>query len=145
MFMGEFQHAIDDKGRIIIPAKFRELLGASFVATRGLDSCVFVYPMDEWKVMEQKLKSLPLMKSDARAFSRFFFSGAAECVWDKQGRVNLPANLRQYAKLEKDCVILGVSNRVEIWNKDLWEQYFGQSEDSFNEIAEKLVDFNFDL
>ncbi|WP_042197488.1 division/cell wall cluster transcriptional repressor MraZ [Paenibacillus camerounensis] len=145
MFMGEFQHSIDDKGRIIIPAKFRELLGTSFVATRGLDSCLFVYPMEEWGIMEQKLKSLSLMKSDARAFSRFFFSGATECVWDKQGRVNLPGNLRQYAKLDKDCVILGVSNRVEIWNKELWEQYFKQSEESFNEIAEKLVDFNFDL
>jgi MraZ protein len=145
MFMGEFQHTIDDKGRIIIPAKFRELLGSSFVATRGLDSCLFVYPMEEWGIMEQKLKSLSLMKSDARAFSRFFFSGATECVWDKQGRVNLPGNLRQYAKLDKDCVILGVSNRVEIWNKELWEQYFEQSEESFNEIAEKLVDFNFDL
>lgn len=145
MFMGEYQHSIDDKGRIIIPAKFRELLGTSFVATRGLDSCLFVYPMEEWGIMEQKLKSLSLMKSDARAFSRFFFSGATECVWDKQGRVNLPANLRQYAKLDKDCVILGVSNRVEIWNKELWEQYFEQSEESFNEIAEKLVDFNFDL
>ncbi|MNB75164.1 cell division protein MraZ [compost metagenome] len=145
MFMGEYQHSVDDKGRIIIPAKFRELLGASFVATRGLDSCLFVYPMEEWAIMEQKLKSLPLMKSDARAFSRFFFSGATECQWDKQGRVTLPANLREYAKLDKDCVILGVSNRVEIWNKELWEQYFGQSEASFNEIAEKLVDFNFEL
>ncbi|AHV98388.1 division/cell wall cluster transcriptional repressor MraZ [Paenibacillus sp. 7124] len=145
MFMGEYQHSIDDKGRIIIPAKFRELLGSSFVATRGLDSCLFVYPMDEWGIMEQKLKSLPLMKSDARAFSRFFFSGATECQWDKQGRVTLPSNLREYAKLDKECVILGVSNRVEIWNKELWEQYFGQSEESFNEIAEKLVDFNFDL
>ncbi|MNI52575.1 cell division protein MraZ [compost metagenome] len=145
MFMGEYQHSVDDKGRIIIPAKFRELLGTSFVATRGLDSCLFVYPMEEWAIMEQKLKSLPLMKSDARAFSRFFFSGATECQWDKQGRVTLPANLREYAKLDKDCVILGVSNRVEIWNKELWEQYFGQSEASFNEIAEKLVDFNFEL
>ncbi|WP_379131521.1 division/cell wall cluster transcriptional repressor MraZ [Paenibacillus sp. sgz500958] len=145
MFMGEYQHSIDDKGRIIIPAKIRDLLGNSFVATRGLDSCIFVYPMDEWGIMEQKLKSLSLMKSDARAFSRFFFSGATECAWDKQGRVNLPVNLRQYAKLDKDCVILGVSNRVEIWNKELWEQYFSQSEESFNEIAEKLVDFNFDL
>ncbi|AIQ64972.1 cell division protein MraZ [Paenibacillus stellifer] len=145
MFMGEYQHSVDDKGRIIIPAKFRELLGTSFVATRGLDSCLFVYPMEEWAIMEQKLKSLPLMKSDARAFSRFFFSGATECQWDKQGRVTLPANLREYAKLDKDCVILGVSNRVEIWNKELWEQYFGQSEASFNVIAEKLVDFNFEL
>ncbi|MGG6309919.1 division/cell wall cluster transcriptional repressor MraZ [Paenibacillus macerans] len=145
MFMGEFQHSIDDKGRIIIPAKFRDLLGSSFVVTRGLDQCLFVYPMQEWEVLEQKLKALPLMKSDARAFTRFFFSGATECEWDKQGRVNLPGNLRQYAKLEKDCVVLGVSNRVEIWSRNTWEQYFQQSEDTFNEIAEKLVDFNFDL
>lgn len=145
MFMGEFQHSIDDKGRIIIPAKFRDLLGASFVVTRGLDQCLFVYPMQEWEVLEQKLKALPLMKSDASAFTRFFFSGATECEWDKQGRVNLPGNLRQYAKLEKDCVVLGVSNRVEIWSRDTWEQYFQQSEDTFNDIAEKLVDFNFDL
>ena len=143
MFMGEFQHSIDDKGRMIIPAKFRELLGASFVVTRGLDQCLFVYPMEEWKVLENKLKSLPLMKADARAFTRFFFSGATECDLDKQGRVNLPMNLRDYAKLEKDCVVLGVSNRVEIWGKDNWDSYFTQSEGTFNEIAEKLVDFDF--
>ncbi|GIO30536.1 MULTISPECIES: division/cell wall cluster transcriptional repressor MraZ [Paenibacillus] len=145
MFMGEFQHSIDDKGRLIIPAKFRELLGSSFVITRGLDQCLFVYPMNEWSVLEQKLKSLPLMKSDARAFTRFFFSGATECEWDKQGRVNLPGNLRGYAGLDKECVIIGVSNRVEIWSKDTWEAYFQQSEGTFNEIAEKLVDFNFEL
>ncbi|MBP1999213.1 MraZ protein [Paenibacillus shirakamiensis] len=145
MFMGEFQHSIDDKGRMIIPAKFRELLGSSFVVTRGLDQCLFVYPEEEWGLLEQKLKTLPLMKSDARAFSRFFFSGATECEWDKQGRVNLPANLKKYAKLEKECVVLGVSNRVEIWSRELWEQYFQQSEDAFNEIAEKLVDLNFEF
>ncbi len=145
MFMGEYQHSIDEKGRIIIPARFRELLGSSFVITRGLDSCLFVYPMSEWGMMEHKLKSLSLMKSEARAFSRFFFSGATECQWDKQGRVNVPAVLRQYAKLDKDCAVLGVSNRVEIWNKELWERYCEESEGSFNEIAEKLVDFNFDL
>lgn len=144
MFMGEFQHSIDDKGRVIIPAKFRESLGPSFVVTRGLDQCLFVYPMEEWGVMEQKLKALPLMKSDARAFTRFF-SGATECELDKQGRVNLPGNLREYAKLDKDCVVLGVSNRVEIWSKGIWESYFNQSEEAFNDIAEKLVDFNFDL
>lgn len=143
MFMGEFQHSIDDKGRMIIPAKFRELLGTSFVITRGLDQCLFVYPMEEWKILENKLKSLPLMKADARAFTRFFFSGATECDWDKQGRANLPANLREYAKLEKDCVVLGVSNRVEIWSKDIWNSYFAESEGTFNEIAEKLVDFDF--
>lgn len=145
MFMGEFQHSIDEKGRIIIPAKFRELLGTSFVVTRGLDHCLFVYPMEEWSLLEQKLKSLPLMKADARAFSRFFFSGATEVEWDKQGRVNLPSNLRQYAKLEKECVIIGVSNRVEIWSKETWSEYYDTSEQSFNEIAEKLVDFDFDL
>ncbi|GIO55578.1 MULTISPECIES: division/cell wall cluster transcriptional repressor MraZ [Paenibacillus] len=145
MFMGEYQHSLDDKGRVTIPAKFRELLGSSFVVTRGLDQCLFVYPMNEWQILEQKLKSLSLMKSDARAFTRFFFSGATECEWDKQGRVNLPGNLRQYAKLEKECVVLGVSNRVEIWSKDTWEEYFQQSEETFNDIAEKLVDLNFDL
>jgi MraZ protein len=145
MFMGEYQHSIDEKGRIIIPAKFREALGSSFVITRGLDSCLFVYPASEWSIMEQKLKTLSLMKSDARAFTRFFFSGATECDLDKQGRVNIPNNLCEHAKLNKDCVVLGVSNRVEIWSKEIWESYFQQSEASFNEIAEKLVDFNFDL
>lgn len=145
MFMGEFQHSIDDKGRIIIPAKFREHLGPSFVITRGLDQCLFVYPMEEWVIMEQKLKALPLMKSDARAFTRFFFSGATECELDKQGRVNLPPMLREYAKMDKECVVLGVSNRVEIWSKGIWEQYYSQSEETFNDIAEKLVDFNFEF
>lgn len=145
MFMGEYQHSIDDKGRIIIPVKFRDLLGTSFVITRGLDQCLFAYPREEWAIMEQKLKSLSLMKSDARAFTRFFFSGATECEWDKQGRVNLPGNLREYAKLEKDCIVLGVSNRMEIWSKTMWNEYFQQSEQTFNDIAEKLVDLNFDL
>jgi MraZ protein len=143
MFMGEYQHSIDEKGRLIIPAKFREELGSSFVLTRGLDNCLFVYPAGEWSALEQKLKALPLMKSDARAFTRFFFSGATECELDKQGRVNIPGNLLEYAGLDKDCVVLGVSNRVEIWSKANWQGYFDQSEQSFNEIAEKLVDFNF--
>jgi MraZ protein len=145
MFMGEHQHSIDEKGRIIIPAKFREALGESFVVTRGLDQCLFIYPRSEWTVLEQKLKALSLMKSDARAFTRFFFSGATECELDKQGRANIPGNLVDHAKLEKDCVVIGVSNRVEIWSKQTWADYFQQSQQSFNEIAEKLVDFNFDL
>jgi MraZ protein len=145
MFMGEYQHSIDEKGRIIIPAKFRDALGSHFVVTRGLDQCLFVYPTEEWSVMEQKLKALPLMKSDARAFTRFFFSGATECELDKQGRVNIPNTLVEHAKLAKDCVVIGVSNRVEIWSKEMWAGYSEQSEQSFNEIAEKLVDFNFNL
>lgn len=145
MFMGEYQHNIDEKGRLIIPAKFRDGLGVSFVATRGLDQCLFVYPNQEWSLLEQKLKSLSLMKSDARLFNRFLFSGATECELDKQGRVNLPRNLIDHAKLDKDCVIIGVSSRVEIWSKEVWTDYSRQSEESFNEIAEKLVDFSFDL
>jgi MraZ protein len=142
MFMGEYQHNIDEKGRMIIPSKFREELGAEFILTRGLDQCVFGYPLSEWKVIEEKLKSLPFTKKDARAFTRFFFSGAAECQLDKQGRVNIASPLRDYAKLEKDCVVIGVSNRIEIWSKSIWEEYFSKSEDSFGEIAESLMDFD---
>lgn len=140
--MGEHQHTIDAKGRLIIPAKFRDELGERFIVTRGLDNCLFVYPQTEWKTIEQKLKTLPFTRSDARAFTRFFFSGAIECELDKQGRVNIPANLRQYSKLDKDCVVIGVSNRVEIWSQEVWEDYFTESEESFNEIAEKIVDFD---
>ncbi|WP_261133895.1 division/cell wall cluster transcriptional repressor MraZ [Bacillus sp. Marseille-Q3570] len=142
MFMGEHLHTIDDKGRMIIPSKFRDELGTTFVLTRGLDQCIFGYPLEEWKQLEEKLKALPFTKKDARAFTRFFFSGAAECQLDKQGRVNIASTLRQYAKLEKDCVIIGVSNRIEIWNKEIWEDYFNKSEDSFGEIAESLMDFD---
>ncbi|MBU9712413.1 division/cell wall cluster transcriptional repressor MraZ [Evansella tamaricis] len=141
MFMGEYHHTIDEKGRMIIPAKFREELGSTFVVTRGMDKCLFVYPEKEWRQLEQKLKSLPFTKKDARAFTRFFFSGATECELDKQGRVNIAQTLRSYAILEKECVVIGVSNRVEIWSKGIWEEYFAESEDSFAEIAEGIVDF----
>ena len=143
MFMGEYQHTIDIKGRLIVPSKFREHLGANFVLTRGLDNCLFGYPMDEWKILEEKLKALPVTKKDARAFTRFFFSGATEVELDKQGRINIPASLRQYAKVEKDCVVIGVSGRIEIWSKPLWDDYYDQSEESFNDIAENIIDFDF--
>ncbi len=142
MFMGEYHHSIDNKGRLIVPSKFREELGEMFIITRGLDQCLFGYPLSEWKILEEKLKGLPLTKKDARAFTRFFFSGATESELDKQGRVNLPAPLLQYAKLEKDCVILGVSNRIEIWSEKIWEDYFVQSEESFAEIAENMIGFD---
>ncbi len=142
MFMGEFQHNIDTKGRIIVPAKFREGLGERFVVTRGLDQCLFVYPMDAWEILEEKLKKLPLTKKDARAFTRFFFSGAVECEVDKQGRINIPQPLRNYAQLEKESVIIGVSDRIEIWSQAIWQDYFTQSEESFAEIAENLMDFD---
>ncbi|MDQ0161628.1 division/cell wall cluster transcriptional repressor MraZ [Aeribacillus alveayuensis] len=142
MFMGEFHHTVDAKGRIIIPAKFREGLGEVFILTRGLDQCLFGYPMNEWKSLEEKLKSLPLTKKDARAFTRFFFSGAVECELDKQGRVNITAPLLKYAKLEKECVVIGVSNRIELWSKDIWEKYVEEQEQSFEEIAENMIDFD---
>lgn len=142
MFMGEFQHNIDQKGRIIMPSKFREDLGDCFVVTRGLDKCLFAYPLTEWKALEEKLKKLPLTKKDARAFTRFFFSGAVECEIDKQGRINIPQPLRKYAKLEKECVVIGVSERIELWAKDEWENYFEDSEESFAEISENLLDFD---
>ncbi|MET3505142.1 division/cell wall cluster transcriptional repressor MraZ [Halalkalibacter oceani] len=142
MFMGEYRHNVDEKGRMIIPAKFRDGLGSSFVMTRGLDRCLFVYPPEEWRKLENQLKELPFTKKDARAFTRFFFSGAAECELDKQGRVNIASPLREFAQLEKECVIIGVSNRVEVWSKENWETYFAESEDSFSEIAENIVDFD---
>lgn len=143
MFMGEYQHSVDAKGRLIIPSKFRESLGSTFVITRGLDNCLFGYPMDEWRKLEEKLKNLPMTKKDARAFARFFFSGATEVEIDKQGRINIPSNLAGYAKLEKECVILGVSTKIEIWAKELWEEYFNEAEESFNDIAENLIGFDF--
>jgi MraZ protein len=142
MFMGEYHHNIDTKGRIIVPSKFRDGLGTTFILTRGLDKCLFGYPLDEWKTLEDKLKSLPLTKKDARSFTRFFFAGAIECEVDKQGRINISAPLLQYAGLEKECVVIGVSNRVEIWSKSGWEEVFSDSEESFADIAENLIGFD---
>ncbi len=142
MFMGEYHHSIDAKGRIIVPSKFRDDLGTTFILTRGLDKCLFGYPLEEWKILEDKLKALPLTKKDARAFIRFFFAGAIECEVDKQGRINISAPLVQYAGLEKECVVIGVSNRIEVWSKDGWEDVFSDSEESFAEIAENLIGFD---
>ena len=142
MFMGEYNHTIDNKGRIIVPAKFRKDLGENFVLTRGLDSCIFIYPHSEWKQLEQKLKALPLTKGDARAFSRFFLSGATECSLDNQGRIQIPENLRSHADLKKEVVVIGVSSRVEIWSKENWKDYQSEAEESFENIAEEIVDFD---
>jgi MraZ protein len=140
MFMGEYQHGLDAKGRLIIPAKFREELGDGAVITRGLDNCLFLFPREEWAILEGKLKTLPLTKHDARQFVRFLFSGATECEMDKQGRIILPPNLREFASIEKDAVVIGVSSRVEIWSKERWESYVNTAEESFEEIAENIVD-----
>lgn len=142
MFMGEYHHNVDTKGRLIVPAKFRDELGEMFILTRGLDQCLFGYPMSEWKIIEEKLRGLPMTKKDARAFTRFFFSGAIECEVDKQGRINIAGPLMDYAKLEKECVVLGVSNRIEIWSEVIWNEYFNESADSFAEIAENMIGFD---
>ncbi|AIS52716.1 protein MraZ [Thermoanaerobacter kivui] len=142
MLMGQYEHTIDAKGRVIIPAKFREELGDRFVLTKGLDNCLFVYSLEEWKNIEAKLKTLPLTKKDARAFTRFFLAGAVECEIDKQGRILIPANLRSHAKIEKDVIFIGVSTRVEIWSREVWEEYSNNMDVSFEEIAEHLDDLN---
>ncbi|NLI90788.1 MAG: division/cell wall cluster transcriptional repressor MraZ [Peptococcaceae bacterium] len=138
--MGEFLHTIDSKGRLIIPAKFREILGERFITTKGLDNCLFLYPQNEWQNFEEKLKKLPVSQPNARAFVRFFFSGAAECEFDKQGRILLPATLRDYASLEKDVVVVGVMNRIEIWDAAKWKDYSMEAESNYEKAAESLVD-----
>ncbi|MBS3988802.1 MAG: division/cell wall cluster transcriptional repressor MraZ [Dethiobacter sp.] len=140
MFMGEHQHAVDSKGRLIMPVKFREDLGESFIVTRGLESCLFVYPLREWHLLTEKLKALPFTRADARAFMRFFFSGAVNCELDKQGRILIPNNLREHAKLIKDVMVIGVSNRVEIWSQEVWGEYSEQTGLSYEDIAEKIID-----
>ncbi|MEY8415612.1 division/cell wall cluster transcriptional repressor MraZ [Tissierella praeacuta] len=140
MFIGEYQHTLDTKGRIIIPSKFREELGEEFVMTKGLDNCLFVYPKEEWIILEEKLKTLPLTNRDARAFIRFFFSGASEGSLDKQGRVLIPANLREHSKLDKEAVVIGVSTRMEIWSKEEWDAYNNDDNLSYDSIAEKMAE-----
>ncbi|NLW40903.1 MAG: division/cell wall cluster transcriptional repressor MraZ [Tissierellia bacterium] len=140
MFIGEYQHTIDNKGRIIMPSKFREALGSTFIMTKGLDNCLFVYPQEEWQILENKLRALPLTNRDARAFVRFFFAGASECILDKQGRVLIPANLREHAKLEKEAVIIGVASRIEIWSKEEWNSYNEDDSLSYDSIAEKMAE-----
>ena len=142
MFTGEYQHTLDGKGRVIIPSKLRDGLGDRFIITRGLDQCLFVYPNSEWVRLEQKLKQLPFTKSDSRAFTRLFFSGAMEVEADKQGRILIPNNLREYAGIEKEVMFIGVSNRVEVWSEESWKNYFGEANENYEELAEKLVDFD---
>ena len=138
MFMGEYNHTIDTKGRLIIPAKFREQLGNEFVVTKGLDGCLFVFPMNEWELFEQKLRTLPLTQKSARKFTRFFVAGATECELDKQGRILLPQTLREFAQLEKDVVLSGNLNRVEIWSKANWMD--NNAYDDMDDIAEQMTD-----
>lgn len=144
MFYGEYQHSIDRKGRLILPAKFREVAKGNFIEkfflTRGLDKCLFMFSEEEWRAQEGKFKAIPFTKQQARTFNRIYFSGATEVIPDKQGRILLPQYLKDFAEIKKDVVIVGVSNRIEIWAKDKWHEFYGSSQPSFEEIAEKLMD-----
>ena len=137
MFMGEYHYSIDDKGRITIPSKIRYLLGETFIVTRGLDNCLFIYPKDEWNTIINKYRELPNTKN-ARDFMRFFLSGATESEIDKHGRVNISSPLMKYAGLSKECVIIGVNERIEIWSKDRWEEFILNNEDNLSVIADAL-------
>ncbi len=145
MFMGEYHHTIDDKGRIIIPSKFRNELGESFVITRGLENCLFVYSLVEWNKIVDKLKKLPFTKKNARNFNRFLLSGAIITELDKQGRANITSSLISFANLEKDCIIIGVNDRLEIWSKDNWDNFFNENSDKLSDIAEDLFTGDIDL
>lgn len=137
MLIGEFSHGMDKKNRIIIPSKLRDGLGETFIMTKGLDSCLYIYPKSEWQIFEQKLKSLPLTDKNVRSFVRFFFSGANEMEPDKMGRVLIPQSLLSYAGIEGEVVSVGMMDRVEVWSKEKWEAY-NESEMDMDAIAEKM-------
>ena len=138
MLLGEYRHNVDVKGRVSVPSKFRGDLGQSFIVTKGLANCLFMYSKSEWETFENKLKALPLTNNDARSFMRFFFAGATECEVDKQGRINIPQLLREYAGIKKDVVIVGVSTRAEIWDSSKWEEYTSSDSLNGNKIASQM-------
>lgn len=140
MFIGEHKHIIDEKGRLAIPVRFRAKMSSGAVVTRGLDSCLFLYPMEEWEIMAKKLATLPLTQANARAFARLMLAGAMDVDMDKQGRVVLPAYLRQYAGLKASVVLAGLYNRVEIWDEGAWKEYQTDNERQSNDIAENLAE-----
>lgn len=137
LLMGEYHHTIDEKGRITIPSKIRYDLGESFVVTRGIDRCLYVYPKEDWQQIIEKYQKLPNTK-EGRNFMRFFLSGATTCEFDKQGRINIQAPLIHYADLKKDCVIVGVNDHLEIWSQELWQQLLTENEENFSVMADSL-------
>lgn len=139
MFFGEYEHSIDLKGRLNLPSKFRDKLSETFYVTKGFDHCLFIYDEVEWRNFEEKLKTLPVTDKNARNFVRLFFAGAQDCVADKQGRFVIPQNLREYAGLEKDIVIIGVSNRIEVWSKTAWNTYSDNDDVSFDDLAAHMA------
>jgi MraZ protein len=143
MFIGEFKHTIDDKGRVSLPAKFRATLASGCVVTRGLDRCLWVYPKDEWQNLAEKIASLPITQKNARSFSRLMLAGATDADLDRVGRINLPAYLRDYADLKKDVVVVGIYNRIEIWPIDSWQNFKKEMEENSSEVAENLSEIGF--
>ena len=144
MLMGEFHHNLDAKGRIIVPAKLREDLGESIIITRGIEDCLFIYSEAEWTKVVSKLKTLPFTKKDARSFTRMFLSGATSAEFDKQGRVTVPSPLLTYASLEKECVVIGVNDRLEVWSLEKWNSFVEESRDDLSDWAESLFESNFE-
>ncbi len=142
MFIGEHHHNLDEKNRIVIPTKYRNSLGSEFIITRGIEKCLYVYSFKEWEKLVNKLETLPFTKKDARTFTRSFFSGATNCFLDKSGRVVINDILKKYALLEKECSIIGVNNRLEIWSQELFEDFLNENSEKLEEIAEDLFEVN---
>lgn len=143
MFYGEYEHTLDAKGRVIIPAKFREIFKEHYVEkffiTRGLDHCLFVFTEETWKAQEKKFRELSFTNSEARKFNRLYFSGACEVIGDKQGRILIPDYLKTHGEIKEDVVIIGVSDRIEIWAREKWKEFFDQNKGQFEDLAEKLI------
>lgn len=144
MFYGEYLHSMDRKGRLILPARFRDVAKGNFIerffATRGLDKCLFMFSEEEWRTQENKFKAISFTKQEGRTFNRLYFSGAVDIVPDRQGRILLPQYLKDFAEIKKEVFFVGVANRIEIWAKDKWSEFYASSRSSFEEIAEKLID-----
>ena len=143
MLMGEFHHNLDDKGRIIIPSRLREEIGENIIVTRGLENCLFIYSENEWAKVVSKLKTLPFTKKDARSFTRMFLSGATNAEFDKQGRIKIAIPLLEYAELEKECVIIGVNDRLEIWSKEKWNSFMNVASENLSDLADHLFETDF--
>lgn len=145
MFYGEYHHSIDNKGRLILPSKFRDVCKERglerFFLTRGLDKCVFMFAEEEWRLQEQKFKNMSFTKQESRQFNRMFFSGAVEVIPDRQGRFIMPTYLKDYAHIKRDAIVIGISNRIEIWDKASWQNFYSQSSGSFEQVAENLINF----
>lgn len=138
MLIGEFSNNLDLKKRLVIPIKFRDLLGNSCIVTRGFENCIFVYNLNQWQEMQNKIEKLSLTKKSNRLLARFFLSAATQIDFDNQGRINLPKALCEHANLEKECVIMGMGNRLEIWNKNNWAEYLAQNTDDLDEIVDEI-------